>query len=146
MSNMVKKQNQANRSRFPSRVGLRQNSLLDNFVWCGCAEALLAPVSGNTLYAGGEFTAAGGVAANYIAQAIVGPPILTITVLNSMPDLSWMFIPGSTNLLRATTNSDLSYSQRQVIATNVASSEGLFLYLDQNTAGISAKLYRVSSP
>jgi hypothetical protein len=103
-------------------------------------------VSDNTLYAGGEFTMAGGVAANSVAQAIIGPPILTISIVNSMPDLSWKFIPRSTNLVWATTNSDLSLAQWQAIATNVASSLGLFLYIDRNTAGIDAKFYRVSAP
>jgi hypothetical protein len=52
-------------------------------------------------------------------------------------------IPGSTNRLWATTNLRLPFS---VIATNVADPDGLFQFIDLNTAGINAKFYRLSTP
>ncbi len=103
-------------------------------------------VSDNTLYAGGYFTNAGGAAVNYIAQAIIGPPILTISNLNSMPVLSWKFIPGSTNLLWATTSPGLPCSQWQVIATNVVGTHGRSQFTDQDAASTNARFYRISAP
>lgn len=103
-------------------------------------------VSGNTLYAGGYFTNAGGVPVNYIAQAIIGPPILTISNLNSMPVLSWRYIPGSTNLLWATTSPGLPFSQWQVIATNVVGSHGRSQFTDQDAPSTNARFYRISAP
>ena len=54
--------------------------------------------------------------------------------------------PGSTNRLWISTNLGLPMSQWRVIATNVASSNGLFQFTDTNTASLPKRFYRLSTP
>ena len=50
--------------------------------------------------------------------------------------------PGSTNRLWTSTN----LVTWQVLATNTAAANGLFQYIDTNTAGLKTKFYRLSTP
>ena len=69
-----------------------------------------------------------------VSNGAAGPKLLLLASL-----------PGSTNLLWASTNLSLPISQWQLIGTVTAGTNGLFQFIDTNTAGISHKFYTMSS-
>jgi hypothetical protein len=71
---------------------------------------------------------------NNVSNGAAGPKLLLLASL-----------PGSTNLLWASTNLSQPISQWQLIGTVTAGTNGLFQFIDTNTAGISHKFYTMSS-
>ena len=59
--------------------------------------------------------------------------------------LSMGSYPGSTNYLYATTDLLLPLSQWQLVASNVAPSDGLFQFVDTHTQGVPARFYLLST-
>jgi hypothetical protein len=102
--------------------------------------------SGTILYAGGNFTIAGGVPANHIAAALlVWPEFQGNPVRNADGSISLNVatLTQSTNRLYAATNLTLPIVW-QPIYTNFTG--GLWQFTDINTAAFKSKFYRLTTP
>jgi hypothetical protein len=103
-------------------------------------------VSGNTLYAGGIFTMAGGKISGSIAEAILvlpefqGGPVLNA---DGSITLNVTTLTPSTNRLYAATNLNPPVVW-QPIYTNLTG--GLWQFADTNITPFATKFYRLSTP
>jgi hypothetical protein len=103
-------------------------------------------VSGNTLYAGGQFTIAGGKVSAYVAEAVLAWPGIT-SGPRPNPDgsmtINLLTDPTSPSILNSSTNLPPPAAW-QPIYTNLTG--GAWQFTDTNTTGFRRKFYRLSTP
>lgn len=103
--------------------------------------------SGPYLYVGGAFTNAGGKASTNIAEAIVNPGNW-LTIQANVPGpqtntLSYVGVPGSTNLLHYTTS--LQTGPWVTLATNMPATNGIGMVQDTGATD-AQRFYRITAP
>ena len=103
-------------------------------------------MSGNTLYAGGGFTTAGGKVSAYAAEAIlVWPEFQGEPGLNANGDITLDLSTGTNIQSRLYWATNLTPPVVwQPVCTNF--NGGLWQFADTNTAPFATKFYRLSTP
>jgi hypothetical protein len=112
----------------------------------GPPDVLALAVSGNSLYAGGEFLTAGGKASGYAAEALLVLPTFQgepVHNANGSITLNLSTATNSQSRLYAATNLSPPVVW-QPICTNL--NGGLWQFTDTNTAPFRTKFYRLSTP